>query len=50
MGEISRQVIGFLQSQIAQIEKEVLRVAEATADFERLQALPGVGRILGLIL
>jgi transposase len=50
MGEISRQVMVFLQGQIAQIEKEVLSVAEATADFERLQTLPGVGKILGLTI
>lgn len=44
------QLMGHLQDAIARLEQHVLRVAGKWDTYQRLQALPGIGKILGLTI
>jgi len=42
--------MGRLQESIAKIEKHILEITRDWKTFQRVQAVPGIGRILGLTL
>ena len=44
------ELMGRLQAAIADVEKHVLAVAGSWSTYQRLQTLPGIGRILGLTI
>lgn len=50
IAELQCQHIAALSRSIAKIEKEVLKSAKELAYYEKLQTLPGVGKILGLTI
>lgn len=50
MGRMNLEVIKFLSAQIQAIEADVLAVCRPQEDWRRLQTLPGVGRILAMVI
>ena len=50
MGRINLEVIEFLSAQIKAIEADVLAVCRPQEVWQRLQTLPGVGRILAMVI
>ncbi len=50
MGETNIEAIRFLDKQIKEIEKAVLKEARLKPEYERLQTVPGIGKILALTI
>jgi len=50
MGQTNISAIRFLDSQISEIEKAVLKEAKLRPEYERLQTVPGIGKILALTI
>jgi transposase len=49
-GQSNIAVIGFLQERIRLLEKTVLASARLRTEYEKLQSIPGIGKILGLVI
>jgi transposase len=49
-GQNNIAVIGFLQERIRLLEKMVLASARLRSEYEKLQSIPGIGRILALVI
>jgi len=49
-GQNTIALIGFLQERIRLLEKTVLASARLRSEYEKLQSIPGIGRILALVI
>lgn len=49
-GQNNIAVIGFLQERIGLLEKTVLASARLRSEYEKLQSVPGIGKILALVI
>ena len=49
-GQNNIAVIGFLQERIRLLEKTVLASARLRTEYEKLQSIPGIGKILALVI
>jgi transposase len=49
-GQSTIAVIGFLQERIRLLEKMVLASARLRTEYEKLQSIPGIGKILALVI
>ena len=50
MGETNLRMIEFLDKQIGQMEKSAQAKAKLLPDYQRLEQIPGIGRILNLVI
>ena len=50
MGQTNVRMIGFLDEQIAGLEKAAQAKAKLLPDYERLREIPGIGQILNLVI